>query len=110
MKLPNHQNAIIDIAKLRDYCLNEFHPIGKDKAKVFREVLGFDESNAEELKQIIFEALKINEAIPQREDEYGRRFAVDFTFRNFAIEIVIRTSWIIRPNEPFPRLTSCYIK
>ena len=110
MKLPNAENAIIELRKLRDYCLNEFHPVGKDKAKVFKEVLGFDESNAGELMQIIFEAIKINEVIPQREDEYGRRFAIDFAFRKFATEIIIRTSWIIRTNESFPRLTSCYIK
>ncbi|MBS3913711.1 MAG: hypothetical protein KG003_04385 [Bacteroidetes bacterium] len=77
---------------------------------MFKEVLGFDETNAEELRQIILDAIKTNEAIPQRVDEYGRRFAVDFAFRKFASEVIIRTSWIIRNNELYPRLTSCYIK
>lgn len=110
MKLPNAEDAIIPLSKLRNYCLNEFHPTGKDKARVFKEVLGFDETNAEELLQLITTAIKSNEVILQREDEYGKRFAVDFTFHKFANEVVIRTSWIIRNNEFHPRLTSCYIK
>ena len=52
MKLPNADQAIIDIAKLRDYCLNPQHPRGQHKARVFRSALGLDESNAEELRQV----------------------------------------------------------
>ena len=31
---------IVDLAKLRDYCLNEEHPRGRHKARVFRSRLG----------------------------------------------------------------------
>lgn len=40
MKLPNAENAVIDIAKLRDYSLNPNHPEGKHKARVFQAKLG----------------------------------------------------------------------
>lgn len=32
MKLPNAENAFVDIEKLRGYCLNLSHPRGKHKA------------------------------------------------------------------------------
>ena len=35
MKLPNVARASVDIAKLRDYCLNSSHPEGRHKARVF---------------------------------------------------------------------------
>ena len=35
MKLPNGSLAIVDIRKIRNYCLNLDHPSGKHKARVF---------------------------------------------------------------------------
>jgi hypothetical protein len=40
MKLPNGDQAVVDIAKLRDYCLNKDHLRGRHKARVFAAVLG----------------------------------------------------------------------
>jgi hypothetical protein len=40
MKVPNAERAIVEIEKLRDYCLSESHPRGKHKARVFASVLG----------------------------------------------------------------------
>jgi len=53
MILPNSESAIVDIRKLRDYCLNPDHPVGKHKARVFLDVLDLDQDGAEELKSII---------------------------------------------------------
>ena len=39
MRLPNADRAMIDLAKLRDYCLNPLHPEGKHTARVFAAVL-----------------------------------------------------------------------
>src|SRR5262249_16953343 len=57
MKLPNAENAFIDIAKLRDYCLNPNHPEGKHKARAFLEKLGLGRSDAELLRKIILEGI-----------------------------------------------------
>jgi len=46
MKLPNAEHAIVDIAKLQDYCLDDEHPIGKHKARVFKHVLGLTRADA----------------------------------------------------------------
>ena len=32
MTLPNYEKAFLAIEKLADYCLNPFHPVGKDAA------------------------------------------------------------------------------
>ena len=49
MKLPNGDRAIVDIRKLRAYCLNLHHARGRNKARVFASV-GIRETDAEELR------------------------------------------------------------
>ena len=78
MKLPNAENAVIDIAKLRDYCLNPDHPEGKHKARVFQAKLGIERNDAERLRHIILEAILEADAIEQKPSLYGRRFIVEF--------------------------------
>jgi hypothetical protein len=36
--LPHADPAIVDIRKLEDYCLNDAHPRGRHKGRVFRAV------------------------------------------------------------------------
>jgi len=40
MKLPNPERAVVDLEKLRNYCLSLSHPRGRHKARVFEAVLG----------------------------------------------------------------------
>ena len=56
MKLPNAERAVIDIKKLRDYCLNPNHPEGKHKAHVFFEKLEFTADDAERLRELIMKS------------------------------------------------------
>jgi hypothetical protein len=113
MKLPNADRAVIPIEKLRDYSLNPNHPEGKHKARVFLEKLQLKADDAERLRKLIMEAILITEATEQQASSYGRRFIVDFQVKweeKFVATLVtIRTAWIIRDDEDFPRLTSCYI-
>jgi len=107
--LHGFQQAFISIEKLRDYCLNPYHPVGKDKAIVFKSALGLTGQEAEFLKKAILNKLPVSEAVPAREDQHGKRFTVDIKIRNFDKEATIRTGWIIKKDEDFPRLTTCYI-
>ncbi len=113
MKLPNSERAVIDIRKLRDYCLNPNHPVGKHKARVFQEKLGVTANDAEHLRELIVEAISKSEANEQEPSPYGRRFVVDFEVQRgqqFVLtSVMVRTAWIVRNEENFPRLTSCYI-
>jgi len=38
MIIPNAERAVVDIRKLRDYCLNPLHDDGKHKAQLFAAV------------------------------------------------------------------------
>jgi hypothetical protein len=38
MKIPNSEHAIVDIQKLRDYCLNPTPDEGKHKARLFSKI------------------------------------------------------------------------
>lgn len=112
MKLPNAENAVVDVAKLRDYCLNPNHPEGKHKARVFKEKLGITQNDAELLRQVILEAVLKAEATEQESTEFGRRFIIDFQVSwpqgIIMCKAVIRTAWIISTDEEFPRLTTCF--
>ena len=113
MRLPNVENAVVDIAKIRDYCLNPDHPEGKHKARVFLKALGIDKNDADRLKQIILKAVLTAEAIAEEASEYGRRFVVDFRVswskESVTRAALVRTAWIIRVEEDFPRLATCFI-
>jgi hypothetical protein len=110
MRLPNFQDAFIDLAKLTDYVLDPEDPRGRHKARVFRSALGISKANASELKRLLLEALAHLEAVQGELDFYGQRYVVDCKIVTDAGEATVRTAWIIRRNEEFPRLTTCYVK
>lgn len=109
MKLPNGKNAVVDIKKLRDYCLNSVHPRGRHKARVFTSVLGITSENAEQLREFLLEAAAESEAILVEKDQYGQRYVIDYNMAGLAGEASVRSLWIVRFSEDFPRLTSCYV-
>ncbi len=109
MKLPNPEHAVVDIEKLRHYCLSLEHPRGRHKARVFAAVLGLTADHAEILRESLLNAIRTHEAIPTEQDEYGQRFVVDFTMNGPAGSARVRSCWIIRRGEDFARLTSCYV-
>ena len=109
MKLPNADQAFVDIAKLRDYCLSTTHPVGKHKARVFASVLGLTAADSGLLRDALLQAARFQEATAGEEDEYGRRYTVDFVMSGPAGQATIRSCWIVRQGEDFARLTSCYV-
>jgi hypothetical protein len=109
VKLPNAERAVADVSKLRDYSLNAEHPKGKHKARVFRAALGLAASDAEALRRMIIEAVLVNEATEQAPNSYGRRFVVDFRAPSTRGPVIVRSTWLIRNDEEFPRLTNCFI-
>jgi hypothetical protein len=109
MKLPNADRAVVDLAKLRDYCLSPDHPRGRHKARVFATALGLTADHAEELRDALLTAVRTEEATTTDQDQYGQRYVLDFTMNRAAREARIRSCWIVRSGEDFPRLTSCYV-
>ena len=108
MIVPHAENAVVDIRKLRDYCLNPLHDEGKHKSKLFVAALGMTADNAENLQEALLEAIKINEAQLGRSDEFGQRYTVDFVLSWQGRQATIRSGWIIEHDTEVPRLTTCY--
>jgi hypothetical protein len=109
MLIPNAENAIVDIRKLRDYCLNPEHKDGKHKARLFAAILGMTADDAEELRQILLEIVQQDdEAQLGRQDEFGQRYTLDFTIAWQNRKGNLRSGWIIEPGSEIPKLTTCY--
>lgn len=109
MKLPNPQRAVVDIEKLRDYCLSSEHPRGRHKARVFAAACGLTADDAEQLAAALLDAVRTCDATPAEEDSYGRRYVIEFTMRGPRGQATIGSSWIVRRGEDFPRLATCYV-
>ncbi len=109
MKLPNAARASVDIAKLRDYCLSNTHPEGRHKARVFQSALGISSGDAEFLREAILDAAAKTDAVAEDSDAHGARYLLDFELKRENRQAMIRTAWIVRRNEDFPRLLTCYV-
>jgi hypothetical protein len=81
LKLPNPDRAIVDIAKLRDYCLDPSHPKGGHKARVFAAALGLRPNDAAWLRQTLLADVVHRDACYLRSDEFGATYAIDFELR-----------------------------
>jgi hypothetical protein len=109
MKLPGGANAIVDIVKLRDYCLDLHHPRGRHKARVFLAALGLGQTDAEFLRTVLLKAAREGEAVCGEADAYGERYTIDFLMTHGDWEARVRSGWIILRGESAPRLTSCFV-
>lgn len=109
MILPNADRAVVDIAKLRDYCLCADHPCGRHKARVFLAALGLSADHAEFLRDALLDAAHSQDAMPGDKDEYGQRFVLDFPLEGPIGRAQVRSAWIVRADEDFPRFLTCFV-
>ena len=109
MRLPNAERAEVDLRKLEGYCLSPEHPVGRHKAAVFRAALGLTVSDAIVLRDRLLGAVVEGEGIFERADEFGDRYRLDFELETSSGRATIRSAWIIRTGEDFPRLTTCFV-
>lgn len=109
MKLPNAEQAVIDLRKLKDYCLSRGHPRGRHKARGFESILGYIADDANALRKKFLEGVREADAIVGSANEYGRRYSVDLVIAGPKGRASVRTTWIVLEGENIPRLTSCYV-
>ncbi|HEY7336168.1 MAG TPA: hypothetical protein VH639_14860 [Bryobacteraceae bacterium] len=108
MKLPNGEDAIVDLRKLEEYCLSPHHPRGRNKARVFASA-GIHLDSAEALREALLWAAKSCDAKSGGTSAYGERYVVDLDWAAPGRVVKIRSTWIVRVDEGKPRLTSCYV-
>ena len=109
MKLPNAEQAFVDLAKLREYALDPAHEEGKHKARVFASALGLSRNDAEWLRDQLLVAARNFDCTSGRKTEHGQRYAIDFDVTIRGKTARLRSAWNVRPAENFPRLVTCYV-
>lgn len=110
MLLPKGERAIVDIRKLRDYCLNLDNPRGRHKARVFATALGITAADASKLRAKLLAIAPTGEAQIGELDLHGQRYTIDFEMETEVGKAVVRSGWIVLHGKPAPRLTTCYVK
>src|SRR4029077_5575136 len=96
-RLPHSNRAIFDVRKLEDYCLSASHPRGRHKARVFRETLGLQRSDAPWLRDVLLEAARAGQAAHFVTDAWGSHWRLDTTIRRHGKSAVVRTIWMCDP-------------
>jgi hypothetical protein len=109
MKLPGGADAIVEVSKLRDYCLDPYHPRGRHKARVFLSELALGQSDVDFLRAALLQAAREGDALPGEADVYGERYTIDFLVTHGGREAKVRSAWIILQGESAARLTSCFV-
>jgi hypothetical protein len=90
-RLPHHDQAILDIRKIEDYCLNPAHPRGRHKARVFQKALGIQRTDASWLRQLLLDSAHGGEAFELARDAHGSRWRVDVLVERHGKSAVVRT-------------------
>ncbi len=109
MKLPNGDRADLG-TKLEDYSLNPLHRHGQHKARVFESALGITLANKEILSQaLLAQAANSNEFTALGDNGFGKTYVLRFRLATDRGSATVLSAWIIRHNEDFPRLTTCFI-
>jgi hypothetical protein len=109
MKLPNGERAIVELEKLRQYCLDPAHPRGRHKARVFLAALGISAADAATLRNALVRGAATEEASAGQSDVHGTRYTFNLQVRHGARTAVVRCHWIVRRDEDMPRLVTCYV-
>ena len=109
MNLPNGQRADLG-TKIEDYVLNPTHWEGRHKARVFESVLGITLGNQQVLREAILAAAVHSEEVEALGDNgHGMVYVLRFSLTTANRTAIILTAWIIRYEEDFPGLITCYI-
>lgn len=113
------RNVVIDSeGKFKGYCLNLEHQSGKDKARVFKSVLGIGPDDAEYLEEQIRNGLLESKISFIKNDQWGRKYEtiIPIEGRNGNVADVT-VGWIFDYKDSSmyngdnrPRLASAYIK
>lgn len=109
MRLPNADRAVVEEAKLRDYCLSEEHPRGRHKARVFFSALGITANHTGLLQNALLDAAQNVDAVPGEIDEFGNRYVIEFSMEWQGRSAMIRSAWIVRTGEDYARLVTCHV-
>ncbi len=109
MRMPNGDRAVLDDAKLLDYCLSQTHPRGRHKARVFAAALGITAAEAAHLKAALLAAARDAEALPTRQNQFGQTYEIRAPLTGPGGTRDVLSIWIVADADQLPRLVTCYV-
>lgn len=108
MRLLNAEAAQVDQDKLRRYLLSETHPIGRWKAKFFRDI-GFSETNIAVLERSLIEMAKTEEIAETATTLHGTKYVIEgLIAAPSGKRVKLRTVWIVDKGQDRPRFVTAY--
>ena len=108
MKLPNGDNALIPMRKVRQYLLSDVHTVGRTKSRFFRGV-GYQPEEPSVLAADLA-SIAGNEQVSEfAHTHHGAKYVVDGNvITPSGRDVRIRTVWIVEPSSDKPRLVTAY--
>jgi predicted transcriptional regulator len=104
MKLPNRENALIEISKITEYLLNINHERGGDKARLLIE-FGYSRENWQQLENDIRQYHLEADVTKSRETIYGTRYEISAVLITpSGKSLLVTTAWQINLGKDYPRL------
>ncbi|MFZ1990169.1 MAG: DUF6883 domain-containing protein [Alphaproteobacteria bacterium] len=87
-------DIVVDLVKLRDYCLSDEHPRGRHKARVFRSALGLQRDGAGELREALLNAARQGSGNLKmtQSDDFGDRYVLDFAMTTAVGSATVRST------------------
>jgi hypothetical protein len=107
--MPDGDRAVVDDAKLLDYCLSPTHPRGRHKARVFASALGITAAEADRLKAGLIAAARDSDAQPSRRNKFGQLYEIRAPVAGPGGAADVLSVWIVADADPVPRLVTCYV-
>jgi len=108
MRLPNARFAVVPVEKLVGYLLDESHPVGRHKARVFARV-GYSRNHIGVLRRDLIELAQSRHAALDSRSAYGVKWRVaGVLIGPFGTPLNVRTIWIVRHGEFIPRLVTAF--
>ena len=108
MRMPNGDHAVVEDAKLLDYCLSTTHPRGRHKARLFAAMMGITAAQADTLKAALLAAERDGDAKPPRRNAFGQLYEIRFPMTGSAGTAEVLSAWVVADDDPIPRLVTCY--
>ncbi len=106
--LPAAERACIDPAKVRDYLLSSFHPVGRFKAVVF-QALGYRTEEWEKLRDDLLALARTAEAVLGQRSTFGQKYEVSGTLRGpSGREARVTCVWLVPVDGEVPRFITAF--
>ena len=106
-KLPFAKGLLVESAKLRDYLLNQDHPVGGTKARWFLKH-GFELNDIDVCGEALKAHARSRPVVEVSQTNFGKKFRIECSLEAPKGETsCLRAIWIIE-GEAAPRLVSAY--